>query len=166
QFVTDEIIKPCNLLHTGFYRMDSLPPNTALGYMEDEDTGEWSLNTDNIPVIGGSDGGIFTCAADMDKLWRAIFDNKVLSNDMTKAFLKPSVVMDEDEEDGTVESYGLGVYQYKEGDKSFYFVVGADSGVGFFSGYYPSTKTVVSGFCNIGYCGFSLLFDDLPELLA
>ena len=164
QFVTDEIIKPCSLSHTGFYRMDSLPPNSALGYMEDEDTGEWSLNTDSMPIIGGSDGGIFTCATDMDKLWRAIFNNKILSEKMTKAFLKPVVVMDE--EDGAVESYGLGVYHYQEGDKSFYFVIGADSGVGFFSGYYPSTEIVVSGFCNTGYCGSSLLFDDLPELLA
>ena len=166
QFVTDEIIKPCNLTHTGFYRMDSLPPNTALGYMEDENTGEWRLNTDSLPIIGGSDGGIFSCAADIDKLWRAIFDNKILSENMTKAFLKPHVVIDEDEEDNTVESYGLGVYHQQDGDKSLYFAIGADSGVGFFSGYYPATGVAVSGFCNTGYCSASLLFDELPELLG
>ena len=29
QFVTDKIIVPLGLKHTGFYRMDSLPANTA-----------------------------------------------------------------------------------------------------------------------------------------
>ena len=33
QFVHDNIIAVCSLTNTGFYRMDSLPPNTALGYM-------------------------------------------------------------------------------------------------------------------------------------
>ena len=39
QFVQDTIITPCKLEHTGFYCMDSLPANTAYGYMQDDDTG-------------------------------------------------------------------------------------------------------------------------------
>ena len=165
QFVQDEIIMSCGLTHTGFYRLDALPDNTALGYMEDEDTGEWRVNTKDLPVIGGSDGGMYSCAADMDTLWRALFDGKILSPAMTAAFLTPHVIIEVDEAEGTVESYGLGVYLVKEGDKTFYFIMGVDSGVGFFSGYYPATKTVVSAFSNTGYQGASLLFDELPALL-
>jgi CubicO group peptidase (beta-lactamase class C family) len=165
QFVQDEIIMPCGLTHTGFYRLDALPDNTALGYMEDEDTGEWRVNTKDLPVIGGSDGGMYSCTADMDTLWRALFDGKILSPAMTAAFLKPHAIIEVDEAEDTVESYGLGVYLYKDGDKTFYFIMGVDSGVGFFSGYYPATKTVVSAFSNTGYQGASLLFDELPALL-
>ena len=166
QFIQDEIIKPCNLTHTAFYPMDSLPDNTAIGYVQDEETEAWAPNTDSLPIIGGSDGGIFSCAADIDKLWRAIFESKILSEAMTANFLKPHVVSEEDEDEGTVESYGLGVYHFQEGDKTFYFAMGVDTGVGFFTGYYPATKTVVSAFCNTGYNGASLLFDELPELLG
>ncbi|MCL2250025.1 MAG: beta-lactamase family protein [Oscillospiraceae bacterium] len=165
KFVKDEIIDPCDLTHTGFYRSDSLPDNTAIGYMQDEDTEAWSTNREGLPIIGGSDGGIYSCAADMDRLWRAIFDNKVLSADMTNAFLKSYVVSDEDGEDDIVESFGLGVYHYSVGGKIFYSTVGADNGVGFFSAYYPATKTVISSFCNTGYNGCSLLFGELVELL-
>jgi len=164
KFVQDEIIVPCELAHTGFFRMDSLPENTAIGYMQDEDSGEWSANTDSLPIIGGSDGGIFSCAADMDKLWRAIFGNKILSEKMTKEFLKPHVVSDEDEEDDAVESFGFGVYHYKIGGKVFYGTIGADNGVGFFSGYYPGAKIVISSFCNTGYTGSQLLFGALAVI--
>jgi len=164
QFVQDVIIAPCGLTHTGFYHMDDLPPNTALGYMQNEEGGNWHLNTDKIPVVGGSDGGIYSNAADIDRLWRAIFDGKILSQRMTAEFLKQHVVVDE--ENGVAESYGLGVYHQNDNGKQFYFALGADSGVGFFTGYFPGTKTVVSAFSNTGFHGASLLFDDLSEVLA
>ncbi|MCL2364394.1 MAG: beta-lactamase family protein [Defluviitaleaceae bacterium] len=165
QYVTDEIIRPCGLAHTGFYRADALPDNTAIGYKQDDDD-EWTPNTHNLPIIGGSDGGIFSCAADIDKLWRAIFAHKILSPAMTDNFLKQHIITETDEEEGTTEGYGLGVYRNEDDGKTFYFAIGADAGVGFFTGYYPATQTVVSAFCNTGYNGASLLFDDLPDLLG
>ena len=166
QFVHDEIIKPCGLMYTGFYRMDSLHANTALGYIKDDDTDEWRTNIYSLPLLGGSDGGIYSCAADFDRLWRAIFACEILSPDMTDCFLKSHVIIEVDEEDDSIESYGLGVYKIKVKDKEMYFVIGADSGVGFYSGYYPATKTAVSSFSNTGFHGASLLFDDLLELLG
>jgi len=44
QYVKENIIEPRKLEHTGFYRMDSLPANTAFGYVQDDDTGEWRTN--------------------------------------------------------------------------------------------------------------------------
>ena len=61
RFVQEKIIEPCALQRTGFCRTDSLPANAAQGYMLDEETGEWRSN-------------IYTCASDLDKIWRAIFD--------------------------------------------------------------------------------------------
>jgi len=164
QFVQDEIIKPCGLASTGFYRWDSLPANAATGYVQDEDTDEWVVNTDTLPIIGGSDGGIYTCAADLDILWRAIFDGKLLSKAMTADFLKPHVTIEEDND--CIESYGLGVYVFKGGDKTFNFVVGFDTGVGFCSAYYHATKSVVSAFSNKTQFGLYPLMYSCEKLLA
>ncbi|MCL2376560.1 MAG: beta-lactamase family protein [Defluviitaleaceae bacterium] len=161
QFVQENIITPCELQRTGFYPMDSLPGNTAFGYICDETTKEWRTNIFDMPIIGGSDGGLFTCAQDLDKLWRAIFANEILSENMTQTFLKQHVVMDE--EDG--ESYGLGVYSLVDGDKGVYYAVGGDAGVAFFTAYFPQTKTVASALANTN-TGIYSLISDLFDVLG
>lgn len=160
QFVQDKIIAPCNLAHTGFYRMDSLPANTALGYMQDDETEEWRTNIFSMPILGGSDGGLFTCAGDLDILWRAIFDNKVLSEEMTETFLKSQVPTGE--EDGG--SYGLGVYRYNQDGKTVHYAVGMDSGVAFFTAYFSKSKIVASAFGNTDFNIFPI-FNKLLEVL-
>jgi len=164
QFVIDNIIKPCGLTHTGFYSTACLPDNAAIGYIQDDDTDEWIANTSTIPIIGGSDGGIYSCAADIDKLWRAIIDCKLLSEAMTANFLKPHVTIEED--DDGVESYGLGVYVFESGDKLFNFAVGFDTGVGFCSAYYHASKSVVSAFSNKTQFGLYPLMFSCEKLMA
>jgi len=164
QFVHDIIIKPCKLERTGFYRTDSLPANTALGYIQDEDTQIWRTNIFSSPIIGGSDGGLYTCAEDLDKLWRAIFSHGILSQEMSDAFLKSYITIDED--DDSAESYGLGIYHYSSGDKLAHFAVGGDSGVGFCTAYYPKTETVISCFSNTGWLSFYDLIDKLLPVLG
>jgi CubicO group peptidase (beta-lactamase class C family) len=153
QYVQDTVIAPCRMTHTGYYRMDALPPNTALGYMQDDETDTWRTNIFSLPVMGGSDGGLFTCAGDLDKLWRAIFANRLLSEDMTRQFLALQVVTDE--ENG--ESYGLGVYRIKKADSTVYYAVGGDSGVDFFTAYFPKTEIVISALGNTNVNTYPLL---------
>ncbi|MCL2216763.1 MAG: beta-lactamase family protein [Defluviitaleaceae bacterium] len=161
QFVRDKIIVPCKLVHTGFYRMDALPSNTALGYIMG-DTGQWRTNTFSVPILGGSDGGLFTCAGDLDKLWRAIFANELLSEKMTQNFLAMQV--DIDEECG--ESYGLGVYRNIQDDNVAYYAVGVDSGVNFFTMYFPQSKIVVSSLSNTDDVDIFPPLNELFEVLA
>jgi len=163
QYVNDVIFDPCGLTRTGYFRMDSLPPDTALGYIRDEKTSDWRTNIFSLPIIGGSDGGLFTCANDLDKLWRAVFSHKMLSEEMTANFLKSHVTIDDD--DGE-ETYGLGVYHFKENGKLVHFAVGGDSGVGFCTAYYPETKVVASCFVNTGWMGFYGLIGKLLDVLG
>lgn len=146
QFVNDTIIIPCKLEHTGFYRMDQLPENTAYGYVQENDTGHWRTNTFCIPVLGGSDGGLFTCAKDLDRLWRAVFSFEILSEEMTHTFIKPQV--NRHGEGNSSEYYGLGVYMTNAGDNSIYYTVGGDFGVEFFSAYFPKAKMAASLLAN------------------
>ena len=137
QFVADEIIAPLGLVHTGFYRMDELPANTALGYI-----GETCSNIFKLPVVGGSDGGVFTCAKDLDTLWRALFAGRILSERMLKLFLSPHVVR------GNGKSYGLGVYRYESKEDTAYYAVGGDFGVDFFTVYFPRLNITASALGN------------------
>lgn len=138
QFVTDEIIRPLGLQHTGFYRMDMLPANTALGYTGDIKSGIQRTNIFSLPVIGGSDGGLFTCAKDLDSLWRSLFTGQILSDNMLRDFLKPQVAYDEG------RSYGLGLYRIDQNGETAYYAVGGDFGVNFFTVYFPKQKITAS----------------------
>ena len=158
-FVMDEIITPLNLNRTGFFRSDNLPANTAIGYLEDGRT-----NIHSLPVRGGSDGGLYSCTADINKLWRAIFAGKVLSLEMQDVFLTPHIEIDTDEDDGSKESYCLGVYLYSKDGKKAHFAVGGDSGVGFLTAYYPHNSVSVSCFSNTGWLGFYDLVDSLIDV--
>ena len=158
QFVEDEIISPLKLQHTGFYRMDSLPKNAALGYTGDSVSGKIITNIFRLPVIGGSDGGLFTCADDMDKLWRLLFAGEILSEDILKDFLKAQVVRSKE------KSYGLGVYRYEGKKTAAFYAVGADFGVEFFSVYIPEDKLAITALGNTEGNVFFMLDRILSEV--
>lgn len=158
QYVTEEIIAPLNLRHTGFYRTDSLPANTAYGYMEIE-KGLWRANMFSLPIVGGSDGGLYTCAGDLDILWRGIFADRVLSEKILQEFLKAQVVH------GETNSYGLGVYRTDRGSGTAYYAVGGDFGVDFFTAYFPEKQITASALGNTEFNTYPLLEALFSELL-
>lgn len=156
QFVQEKMIKILGLEHTGFYRTDSLPCNTALGYIEDKSNG-WRSNIFSLPVIGGSDGGLYTCAGDLDKLWRKLFNFEVLSPNMLEQFLALQVKRNDS------HSYGLGVYRYQKGDRPAFYAVGSDFGIDFFTVYFPELKTTATalGDCETNtYPLLKMMFDE------
>lgn len=159
QYVTDEIIRPLHLKHTGFYRMDSLPANTAYGYIRDK-SGQWKTNIYSLPVLGGSDGGLYTCAQDLDVLWRGVFNGCVLSENMLQAFLKSQVTRSEG------KSYGLGVYRFDSKSNTAYYAVGGDYGVDFFTAYFPKLKITASALGNTDVNNFPLLNAMFTEILG
>lgn len=151
QFVTDEIILPLGLKHTNFYRMDHLPANTAFGYTRDVESDQLHTNIFNLPIIGGSDGGLFTCAQDLDILWRSLFAGQILSENMLHIFLKPQITRSES------KSYGLGIYRYDTAGDTAFYALGGDFGVDFFTAYFPKHKLVVSALGNTEVGTYPLL---------
>jgi len=157
-FVYNYIILPSELEHTGFYRTDALPTNTAHGYIYEDKNDEWRTNIFSLPIIGGSDGGIYTCAKDIRKLWQAIFSNVIFSAEMLNEFLKQQSVINE------TRSYGLGVYRGVIDDKLFYYAVGGDAGVCFFTAFLPTKKIVITMFDNTEVDIYPLM-DDVVKML-
>jgi CubicO group peptidase (beta-lactamase class C family) len=77
-YVQKHIFNKADMTQAGYFSFDSLPPNTALGYIYNPD-GTWKTNIYSLPVIGGSDGGAFVTANDMVKLWNALMNYQLLT---------------------------------------------------------------------------------------
>lgn len=137
EFMREQVFLPAQMTQTGFFALNNLPPNTALGYLEDRET----TNLYNLPIRGGGDGGLFTTAQDLRAFWENLFANKILSPALTAAFLETRHQFDD--EDG----YGCGVYIRL--DKSRYSIVGGDAGVGFDSRHFVDENITVSILSNL-----------------
>ncbi|MCC3355843.1 serine hydrolase domain-containing protein [Bacillus sp. REN16] len=131
-YVIDNIFKPCKMEGSGYFSLDCLPKNTALGYIDNEENGTWRTNIYSLPVKGGSDGGAFVTAPDIMKLWDGLLNHILLSKETTDLLLMP-LAHAEDE-----EYYGYGIWISKRENEIFkYHVMGYDPGVSFASSYYP-----------------------------
>ncbi|GEL76480.1 hypothetical protein [Tenuibacillus multivorans] len=117
--------------------MDALPERVALGYIE-KPNGEWKTNIYSLPAKGGSDGGAYVTAKDMVTFWESLFNNQLLSEEMTEQLLKPR----EQVEDDIYYGYA-GYMQVCEEGVVKYILMGYDPGVNFRSVYYPETSTAI-----------------------
>lgn len=134
EYMERNVFRTANMMDSGYFQLDQLPAQTAIGYM-DKENGTWTTNIYSLPIKGGSDGGAFITAQDMMKLWDALFAHKLLSESMTNALLTP-YVCEKDE-----EYYGYGIWITKrEGDIFKYHLIGYDPGVSFHSSIYPNSR--------------------------
>ena len=138
EYVTEKIFNRAGMEHSGYFELDALPSNTALGYIEKED-GSWKSNIYSVPVKGGADGGAFITVEDMHRFWQALMKFELLGEAMTQQLLTPYIHTDDDYD----RFYGYGVWIDKKEDSiSKYHVMGYDPGVSFHSAYYPAIGLV------------------------
>ena len=137
-FVTENIFKRASMEHSGYYELDALPRNTALGYIDEED-GSWKSNIYSVPVKGGADGGAFITVEDMHRFWQALMKFELLGEVMTQKLLTPYIHTDDDYD----RFYGYGIWIDKKEDSiSKFHVMGYDPGVSFHSAYYPESGLI------------------------
>ena len=139
-FIRENILELCDMTDSGFFAMDRLPERTALGYIDEEDG--WRTNMFTLPIVGSSDAGIFTTVGDMDKLWAAFFEGKILSKELTNLFLQKAV------KDKDNRFYGRGIWiHHEEGKDPVHYLMGWDAGVSFKSTC-PSKDSVITVISN------------------
>ncbi|WP_078382262.1 serine hydrolase domain-containing protein [Sutcliffiella halmapala] len=132
-YIEKNIFGPSEMQDSGYFSLDQLPANTATGYIDSED-GSWRTNIYSIPIKGGADGGAFTTALDMSKLWTGLLHHRLLNEEMTQRLLTPVIEVDED------SHYGYGIWIRKRNNRIFkYHVMGYDPGVSFASSFYPES---------------------------
>ncbi|MGV2940519.1 serine hydrolase domain-containing protein [Mesobacillus sp. LC4] len=135
-YVEEHIFKRAGMTESGYFSFDALPSNTALGYIDLPD-GSWKTNIYSLPVKGGSDGGAYVTADDMNKMWKALLGGLLLNEETVNKLLTPHAQVNE------TGFYGYGVWIKKQNDDIYkYHVMGYDPGVSFHSAYYPASKTI------------------------
>jgi CubicO group peptidase (beta-lactamase class C family) len=100
--VRDLVCTPAGLIDTAFLRSDELPGRAAFGYVEVQ--GTWRRNVFHLPVVGSGDGGIYTTAADVAMLWRALFAGSIVREETLAEMLR------ERSAPGADRRYGLGFW--------------------------------------------------------
>ncbi|MEM8706877.1 MAG: serine hydrolase domain-containing protein [Actinomycetota bacterium] len=124
--ISARVFEPAGMINSGFFRSDDLPPDTALGYLENGRT-----NVFHLPVVGGGDGGAYVNVEDLDRFWTAVLDGRVVSADAITMMTNPRSA------DNETTSYGLGFWLSATGDHVW--LEGMDAGVSMQTGVRRST---------------------------
>jgi CubicO group peptidase (beta-lactamase class C family) len=146
ELVRTRVTEPAGMTDTAFLRSDALPAGTATGYLEDGRTNVFSL-----PVVGFSDGGIYSSAPDFRKFWPALLDGRILPREWVDRMLRPHA-----------DAYGLGFWLPRPGAVRS---EGGDAGVTFRSTHEPSTGLIATLISN-NHRGGGPLLGWLDEFLT
>jgi CubicO group peptidase (beta-lactamase class C family) len=82
-FIREHVLRAANMHKSGIYVFNDLSENTANGYLEDRRT----TNIYQLPLRGGGDGGMYTTTDDLRAFWDSLFSNRILSEELTEAYL-------------------------------------------------------------------------------
>jgi CubicO group peptidase (beta-lactamase class C family) len=126
--VARHVLGPAGLARTAYLWADELPGDAALGYLHQEGL---RTNVLHLPVVGGGDGGIWTTAADVSRLWAAFDAGRIVSPETRAEMLRVRSTAD----DG--DSYGLGFWRREDR----VYLVGSDAGVSFRTVHLPGGFT-------------------------
>ena len=134
--VRQRVCQPAGMSDTEFLRSDELPGRAALGYLDDGPR----TNVFHLPVRGTGDGGIYSTAADISALWRALFAGKIVPENWVTEMVRPRSEVPENE-----ARYGLGFWLHAT--SAVVAMEGYDAGVSFRSEHDPlmgTTHTVIA----------------------
>jgi CubicO group peptidase (beta-lactamase class C family) len=137
QYVEDHIFSACGMTSSGYFSLDRLPGDTAVGYIPAEG-GQWRSNIYSIPIVGGGDGGAYTTVHDLARFWDALLGFHLLSEATVARMLTPHWRTDPGDDE---HAYGYGLWIAQEqGLPRVFSMQGEDPGVSFYSGFYPEQK--------------------------
>lgn len=150
-YIQQNIMDKAGMKNSGYFALDALPPNTAIGYIDNED-GTWKTNMYSLPIQGGADGGAFVTADDMVLFWEALIQDKLLND---KTILMTPYVHEEDD-----SYYGYGIWiEKKENSIYKYHVMGYDPGVSFHSAYYPLNNITLAICSNKSQGAYAMMLE-------
>jgi len=146
------VLEPAGMADTAFLRSDELPARAARGYLALDGL---RTNVLHLPVVGVGDGGAYSTAADLHRLWDALYSGRIVATDTLELMVAPR-------SDWPQESrrYGLGFHLHETGGAAW--LEGYDAGVSFTSLHEPSqgvTYTVISNWTDGAWPIIKLLND-------
>jgi CubicO group peptidase (beta-lactamase class C family) len=139
--VAERVLTPAGMADTAYHRSDELPGRAARGYLTVEGL---RTNVLHLPVRGSGDGGVYSTAGDLHRLWDAFLGGRIVSPEWVKEMVRPRSDVPQQ---GL--RYGLGFWLYESTDALL--LEGHDAGVSFRTVHDPVqglTWTVVSNTSN------------------
>jgi CubicO group peptidase (beta-lactamase class C family) len=141
-WIRENILDPWGLNDTCFPSMDEININTAEGYISEQRNGKTLLkkNIYSIPPVGTPEGGIYSTAADLDRLMRGLAEGRFLSCEYSKLMLTPKV---HHADHGSIQHWmGFGFEFILRSERIVYLKKdGANPGVSAVMVFYPETET-------------------------
>ena len=144
-FIADRVFRPCGMNRTGYFALDALPEDTAVGYLSSLDDNR-RTNIYAVPSVGGPDGGAFTTTGDLHLFWSAWQAGRLLKREIADRFASPSVRIN-----GADESchYGYGVWLEQKRGKWILSILGSDPGVSMVSRFWPDEGRIMTILSNV-----------------
>jgi CubicO group peptidase (beta-lactamase class C family) len=153
EYVRANVFAEAGMTASDFLRMDRVNHNVAEGCDPIRDaTGQivgWKKNIYSFPPIGSPDGGAHVTVADLDRFLRAVIAGKLLSPELTRAFLTPQVVH---RRGGTwTEMYGYGLRFHVDQTGKVYCLEkeGVNVGVSGITSHFPEQDITVTLLSNM-----------------
>jgi CubicO group peptidase (beta-lactamase class C family) len=150
-YVRANVFAEAGMTASDFFRMDRVNHNVAEGCDPRRDaTGQivdWKKNIYSFPPIGSPDAGANVTVTDLDRFLRAVRAGKLLSPDLTSAFLSPQVVHSRRESWTEMYGYGLRFYVDRSGKVFCFEKEGINVGVSGIISHFPAqdiTATLLS----------------------
>lgn len=142
--VTERVFGPAGMADSGFFALDEVRPDVAVGYCPPrEPGGPVRTNIYSIPSVGGADGGAYANPPDLDRFLTAYGDGVLVGERMRDAMLTPRVNV----ADGL--DMGYGVFLTGAGRLRRFGHGGGDPGFEVLVHRYPQSRTSVIAQCNI-----------------
>lgn len=136
--VAERVCRPAGMVDTEYLRTDELPGRVARGYLSDDGL---RTNVLHLPVRPTGDGGASTTAADVHRLWDALFAGRIVSAESVETMVTRR------SHDAEMEmGYGLGFWIDDANDAIA--LIGGDAGVGFFSSCDRARDVTLTVLCN------------------
>jgi CubicO group peptidase (beta-lactamase class C family) len=86
ELVHRRVCERAGMRATAFLRSDTLPATAAIGYLaQDPDR----TNVFHLPVRGTGDGGVYSTAADVHRLWDAFFAGDIVGGEWVAEMVRP-----------------------------------------------------------------------------
>jgi len=150
-YVRAHVFAEAAMTASDFFRMDRVNHNVAEGCDPSRDaTGQvvgWKRNIYSFPPIGSPDACAYVTVTDLDRFLRAVMAGKLLSPELTRAFLSPQVVHSRRDNWTEMYGYGLRFYVDRSGEVFCFEKEGVNVGVSGTISHFPDqdiTATLLS----------------------
>ena len=146
--VADEVFGPLGMTRSGFWPLDAVVPDLAIGYLPPRPGADgWRTNIHAVPVMGGLDGGVQVTVGDLIRLIDGVSGRgpRGFLSDATRAEL----IGPHSASDDGVFRFGRGVLHVGDGASARFGHTGEDPGASARIWTYPATGERVAVVSNV-----------------